>query len=108
MNCTRLGQVVSAHLRLRGAGLDNYYTTRLTVRTTDELKGAYLGLCKAKGVVASDEIRAFMVSELEKALQDNWRGKIADTATRVRTEGRQAQKPVKCDDTSDMFDAESR
>lgn len=108
MNCTHLGQVVSAHLGSRGEGLDNYYTTRLTVRTTDELKGAYLGLCKARGVVASDEIRAFMVSELEKALQDNWRGKIADSDTRVRTDGRQAEKAIKCDNTGDMFDAKSR
>nr|WP_192963043.1 hypothetical protein [Moraxella sp. TA144] len=49
-----------------------------------------------------------MVSELQKALQDNWRGKIADSDTRVRTDSRQAEKVSKCDNTSDMFDAESR
>ena len=58
MNCTRLGQVVSA-LKVKVKDLDNYYTTRLVVRTTDELKGAYLAVCKAKGVTASEEIRVY-------------------------------------------------
>ena len=51
--------------------MEKLYPTKLVVRTTVELKGAYFGLCKARGVVASDEIRDFMAREVAKALQDN-------------------------------------
>lgn len=56
--------------------MDNYYTTRLVVRTTDELKGAYLAVCKAKGVTASEEIREFMANTVAAALQDDRQVKV--------------------------------
>lgn len=82
--------------------VDNY-TTRLTVRTTVDLKGAYLGLCRARGVVASDEIRAFMVRELAEAVQDKQSKKAIQNAARKEAEGHKQEKTKKCADTADMF-----
>ena len=68
--------------------MDNYYTTRLVVRTTDELKGAYLAVCKAKGVTASEEIREFMANTVAAALQDDRQVKVLKKASRSKTENR--------------------
>lgn len=87
--------------------LDNYYTTRLVVRTTDELKGAYLAVCKAKGVTASEEIREFMANTVAAALQDDRQVKVLKKASRSKTEGRQAEKADKCEKTADMFSSKS-
>lgn len=84
--------------------MGQYYATRFTVRTTVELKGAYLGLCEARGVVASDEIRDFMAKEVAQALQDNRPKKVIETATAKVAEGRKAEKLAKCSSTADMFD----
>ena len=84
--------------------MGQYYATRFTVRTTVELKGAYLGLCEARGVVASDEIRDFMASEVSKALQDTRPQKVIETATAKVAEGRKAEKLNKCANTADMFE----
>lgn len=81
--------------------MEQYYATRFTVRTTVELKGAYLGLCKARGVVASDEIRDFMAREVAQALQDNRPKKVIQTATEA--EGHQSVKSDKCANTPDLF-----
>ena len=88
--------------------MDHYYTTRLVVRTTDELKGAYLAVCKAKGVTASEEIRDFMAKAVASALQDDRQVKVLKNAGRLKTDSPQAKKADKCDNTADMFDAGTR
>lgn len=84
--------------------MGQYYATRFTVRTTVELKGAYLGLCEARGVVASDEIRDFMTRELTKALEDTRSQKVIEAATVEVAEGRKDENLNKCANTADMFD----
>lgn len=88
--------------------MEQVYTSRLVVRTTDELKGAYLGLCKARGVTASDEVRAFMVRELESALRAKTRDKPMNKATSAKTDRLQGEKVEKCANTVDMFNFKSR
>lgn len=78
--------------------MEKLYPTRLVVRTTVELKGAYFGLCKARGVLASDEIRDFMAREVAKALQDNRPTKVIETAAAEVAEGCKAEKLNKCAD----------
>lgn len=84
--------------------MGQYYATRFTVRTTVELKGAYLGLCEARGVVASDEIRDFMTRELSKALEDNRPKKVIEATTVEVAEGHTDENLNKCANTADMFD----
>lgn len=94
-------RLVSAHLldqwktEVRVLMKEPYYNTRLIIRTTEELKGAYLGLCRSKGVTASDEVRAFMARELQKAAQDTYRGKPPTNAAKWKTEGQQEKKSKK-------------
>lgn len=79
----------------------NNYPSRLVVRTSDELKGAYLGLCKARGVTASDEVRAYMAREIAK---HTGRDVQADLNAQPRgAASRQAENHGKCDNTADMF-----
>ena len=87
--------------------MEQIFTSRLVVRTTDELKGAYLGLCKARGVTASDEVRAFMVKELELALRAKSKDKPVNNAAKAKTEGQQVKNVEKCANTVDMFTAKS-
>ena len=87
--------------------MEQNYTSRLVVRTTDELKGAYLGLCRARGVTASDEVRAFMVEELEKALRAKMRDKPVNNAVEAKTDSPQVKNVEKCANTVDMFTAKS-
>lgn len=88
--------------------MDHYYTTRLVVRTTDELKGAYLAVCKAKGITASEEIREFMAKAVAVALQDDRQVKVLKNASRLKTDSPQVKNAGKCDNTADMFIAETR
>lgn len=82
-----------------------HYTTRFVVRCTEDFKGAYLGLCEARGVTASDEIRAFVARELSDAAANSYVGKKGQNADIGQTaDGRQAENSVKCSDTVDMFD----
>jgi hypothetical protein len=87
--------------------MEQNYTSRLVVRTTDELKGAYLGLCKARGVTASDEVRAFMVEELEKALRAKMKDKPVNNAAEAKTDSPQVKNVEKCANTVDMFTSKS-
>lgn len=87
--------------------MDHYYTTRLVVRTTDELKGAYLAVCKARDVVASEEIREFMAKTVADALQDDRQVKVPKNADRLKTDSPQAEKTEKCKNTADMFTGNS-
>ena len=104
--CTFLVQVVSAPLQgvspvKEAQKAPNNYPSRLVVRTSDELKGAYLGLCKSRGVTASDEVRAYMAREIAKY---TGRGVQADRNAQPReAASRQAENNEKCNKTADMF-----
>lgn len=87
------------------------YPTRFVVKCTKELKGAYLGLCRAKGVSASDEIRAFVVRELQEAMKYSYTGLTKGgswPAENDDTENKKPSEPVqKCENTLDMFPSDS-
>lgn len=94
--------------------------TQLLIRVPGDLKGAYEGLCRSRGIKVSAALREFMVSEvLQAAATANIKAipqKPPVSATKKRTTAKpknttstpQAPEPCsldeKCKNTIDMFD----
>lgn len=95
--------------------------TQLLIRVPGDLKGAYEGLCRSRGIKVSAALREFMVSEvLQAAATANIKAipqKPPVSATKKRTTAKpknttstpQAPEPCsldeKCPDTMDLFDS---
>lgn len=63
---------------------------RFVVKCTRDFKAAYIALCEARGTSASEEIRAFVAAELDKASLANnkTRQKARPTATSANNSDR--------------------
>lgn len=81
----------------------DYYDARLSLKLTEELKSAYAGLCKARGVTVSEKLREFMAKDLADALQGDRQFKAVHVVGVKKTERPQAENTEKCDNTADMF-----
>lgn len=73
-------------LNKQGEKLD----VRFVVKCTRDFKAAYIALCEARGTSASEEIRAFVAAELDKASLANnkTRQKARSTATTATNSNR--------------------
>ncbi len=88
--------------------------TQLLIRVPKDLKGAFEGLCKSRGVKVSEALRAFMASEVLQSATGvkTGEGKIPQKRTTAKAEHPkgtpQASEPSslveKCPDTMDLFD----
>lgn len=85
----------------------DYYDARLSLKLTEELKSAYAGLCKARGVTVSEKLREFMSKDLADALQDDRQYKAVHVVGVKKTDRPQAEKADKCEKTADMFSSKS-
>lgn len=94
-------------------------TTTLLLRLPIDLKGSFQGLCNARGVSVSEELRRFMADEVASAAlgmttNDRPRNKtVAKKIPVVKASVKQSSAPVankapKCDRTEDMFENESK
>lgn len=94
-------------------------TTTLLLRLPVDLKGSFQGLCNARGVSVSEELRRFMADEVASAAlgmttNDRSRNKtVAKKIPVVKASVKQSSAPVankaqKCDRTDDMFENESK
>lgn len=81
----------------------DYYDARLSLKLTEELKSAYSGLCKARGVTVSEKLREFMAKDLADALKDDRQFKALHVVGVKKTDSPQEEKSIKCDNTADMF-----
>lgn len=90
----------------------------LLIRLPVELKGSFQGLCKARGVSVSEELRRFMADEVASAAlgmttRDRPRDKTVAKknpvvkASKKQTEGSETDKPTRCDKTGDLFDGQT-
>lgn len=93
--------------------------TTLLIKLPPELKGAFQGLCKARGVTVSAELRRFMADQLagttegissaDKGVDDSrlLTPRLIKT-TRKKTFSSSVvadeSNPIRCDSTPDMFD----
>lgn len=82
---------------------------QLLIRLPADLKGAFDGLCKARGVGVSDEIRRLMSDEVQKSLKGlTTRDRTPVTKTTPPTH-KKAPMPLlsveRCHDTIEMFEA---
>lgn len=93
-------------------------TTTLLLRLPVELKGSFQGLCNARGVSVSEELRRFMADEVASAAmgmttKDRPSAKpVAKKIPVVRASKSKASvkkqgNPTKCDKTDDMFVSQS-
>lgn len=92
--------------------------TQLLIRVPKDLKGAFEGLCKSRGIKVSEALRSFMASEVLQSATDVKTGvsKQPPVKPRKRTTAKaehpkgtpQASEPSslveKCPDTMDLFD----
>lgn len=89
--------------------------TTLLIKLPVGLKRSFAGLCNARGVSVSEELRRFMADELVSAVsgmatQDRSTQNVPLKATRaVKKMTKQAKvktddQPTRCDETNDMFD----
>lgn len=83
--------------------MGEYYDARLQLKLTEELKGAYTGLCKARGVTVSEKLREFMTQELTEALQGERQFKAVHVVGVKKTDRPQAENTEKCENTVDIF-----
>ena len=94
-------------------------TTTLLLRLPIDLKGSFQGLCNARGVSVSEELRRFMADEVASAAlgmttNDRPRNKtIAKKIPVVKASVKRPSAPVvnkapKCDRTEDMFADEAK
>lgn len=95
-------------------------TTTLLLRLPIDLKGSFQGLCNARGVSVSEELRRFMADEVASAAlgmttSDRPRNKtVSKKIPVVKASIKQSSTPVadktvtKCDRTEDMFANESK
>lgn len=72
---------------------------RFVVKCTRDFKAAYIALCEARGTSASEEIRAFVAGELEKASKMNNKTR-QEVPSNVSNSSKSS---LKCPDTSDIF-----
>lgn len=88
--------------------------TTLLLRLPIDLKGSFQGLCNARGVSVSEELRRFMADEVASAAigmttNDRPKNKTVPKkipvvkASRKRSSAPVTNKPTKCDMTQDMF-----
>ncbi len=93
--------------------------TTLLIKLPVVLKSSFAGLCSARGVSVSEELRRFMADELVgvtsgMATQDRAREDVPPKATQVvkkttrQTKANADDQPTRCDETNDMFDDTSR
>lgn len=71
--------------------------TTMLIKLPSDLKGAYQGLCKARGVSVSEELRRFMADEVKASTKG------------IATDSKPSKmplkdKPTRCDKTPDMFE----
>lgn len=83
--------------------MSEYYDARLQLKLTEELKGAYAGLCKARGVTVSEKLREFMAKELTEALQGERQFKAVHVVGMKKEDSLQVKNIEKCGNTADMF-----
>lgn len=99
--------------------MNDEITTTLLLRLPVDLKGSFQGLCNARGVSVSEELRRFMADEVASAAlgmttNDRPRNKaVAKKIPVVKASVKQSSAPVankaqKCDRTEDMFENESK
>ena len=89
--------------------------TQLLIRVPKDLKGAFEGLCKSRGVKVSEALRAFMASEVLQSATGvkTGEGKTPQKRTTAKPShpkgAPQASEPSalgeKCPDTMDLFDS---
>lgn len=85
----------------------DYYDARLSLKLTEELKNAYAGLCKARGVTVSEKLREFMAKDLAEALQGDRQFKAVHVVGVKKTDRPQAGNAEKCENTADIFAADT-
>lgn len=89
--------------------------TTLLIKLPVGLKSSFAGLCSARGVSVSEELRRFMADELVGAVsgmatQDRVREDVPPKVTKAvkkttkQTKAKSADQPTRCDETNDMFD----
>lgn len=92
--------------------------TQLLIRVPKDLKGAFEGLCKSRGVKVSEALRSFMAAEVLQSATDVKTGEGKQPPVKAkRTTSKpshpkgapQASEPSslgeKCPDTMDLFDS---
>ena len=89
--------------------------TQLLIRVPKDLKGAFEGLCKSRGVKVSEALRSFMAAEVLQSATDvkTGEGKTPPKRTTAKPShpkgAPQASEPSslgeKCPDTMDLFDS---
>lgn len=89
--------------------------TQLLIRVPKDLKGAFEGLCKSRGVKVSEALRSFMAAEVLQSATDvkTGEGKTPPKRTTAKPahtkKTPQASEPSslgeKCPDTMDLFDS---
>lgn len=89
--------------------------TTLLIKLPVGLKSSFAGLCSARGVSVSEELRRFMADELVGAVsgmatQDRIREDVPPKVTQAvkkttrQTKAKSDDQPNRCDETDDMFD----
>lgn len=89
--------------------------TTLLIKLPVGLKSSFAGLCSARGVSVSEELRRFMADEIVSAVsgmatKDRTREDVPPKATQAvkkmtrQTKAKSDDQPTRCDETNDMFD----
>lgn len=82
----------------------------LLVRMPPELKGSFQGLCKARGVSVSSELRRFMADQVSGAATgmttEDKAPKAKKTISSKKPSVVKNRESSRCNDTGDMFDVE--
>lgn len=89
--------------------------TTLLIKLPVGLKSSFAGLCSARGVSVSEELRRFMADEIVRAVsgmatQDRTKEDVPPKATQPvkkmtrQTKAKADDQPTRCDETNDMFD----
>lgn len=94
--------------------VDNYAST-LLIKVSPEMKGAFQGLCKARGVSVSAELRRFMADQLTAATGNMGSRKSVDdprfsAAKSVKTSAKRPNAkavPKRDSKTPDLFGSET-
>lgn len=94
--------------------MNNENITTLLIKLPVGLKSSFAGLCSARGVSVSEELRRFMADEIVSAVssmatQDRTREGAPYKATQAvkkmtrQTKAKADDQPTRCDNTNDMF-----
>lgn len=87
--------------------VDNYAST-LLIKVSPEMKGAFQGLCKARGVSVSAELRRFMADQLTMATGNQGSRKSVDDPRFSSAKRPNAKAVPKRDSkTPDLFGSET-